>query len=59
MKEVEKQLITKIITQDLGISMNLKGGRYLEEAVVLALKNSSISAMQMCQITAENRRLFF
>ncbi len=56
MKEDEKQLITKIITQDLGISMHLKGGRYLEEAVILALKNSSISAIWMCQITAENRR---
>lgn len=56
MKEDEKQIITKIITQDLGISMHLKGDRYLEEAVILALKNSSISGMQMCQITAENRR---
>ena len=27
MKEVEKQLITKIIPQDLGISMRLKGSR--------------------------------
>lgn len=30
MKE-EKQRITKIITQDLGISMRLKGSHYLEE----------------------------
>ena len=31
MKEVEKQRIKKVITQDLGISMRLKGSRYLEE----------------------------
>lgn len=42
MKEVEKQLITKIITQDFGISMHLKGSHYLEEVVALALQNSSV-----------------
>ena len=30
MKE-ERQRITKVITQDLGIPMRLKGSRYLEE----------------------------
>ena len=30
MKE-ERQRVTKVITQDLGISMRLKGSRYLEE----------------------------
>lgn len=53
MKEVEKQLITKIITQDLGIFMHLKGGHYIEEAVTLALQDSSIFVMQMYQTIAE------
>ena len=46
MKE-ERHLITKIITQDFGISMHLKGGHYIEEAVILALQDSSIFVMQM------------
>ena len=45
MKEVEKQLITKVITQDFGISMHLKGGHYIEEAVALAFQDSSIFVM--------------
>ena len=45
MKEVEKQLITKIITQDFGISMHLKGSHYIEEAAILALQDSSIFVM--------------
>ena len=53
MKEVEKQLITKIITQDLGIFMHLKGGHYIEEAVTLALQDSSIFVMQMYQTISE------
>jgi hypothetical protein len=53
MKEVEKQLITKIITQDLGISMRLKGGHYLEEAVALSLQDSSVFVMEMYQTIAE------
>lgn len=53
MKEVEKQLIIKIITQDLGISMHLKGGRYIEEAVALTLQDPSIFVMQMYQTIAE------
>ena len=53
MKEVEKQLITKIITQDFGISMHLKGGHYIEEAVTLALQDSSIFVMEMYQAIAE------
>ena len=53
MKEVEKQLITKVITQDLGISMHLKGGHYIKEAVALALQDSSIFVMEMYQIIAE------
>ena len=44
MKEVEKQLITKIITQDLGIFMHLKGGHYIEEAVTLALQERFVLA---------------
>ena len=47
MKEVEKQLITKIITQDFGISMHLKGGHYIEEAAILALQNPSIFVMEI------------
>ena len=39
MKEVEKQRITKVITQDFGISMHLKGSHYIEEAVALALQD--------------------
>ena len=42
MKEVEKQRITKVITQDFGISMHLKGSHYIEEAAILALQDSSI-----------------
>ena len=53
MKEVEKQLITKIITQDFGISMHLKGSHYIEEAAILALQDSSIFVMQMYQTIAE------
>lgn len=53
MKEVEKQLITKIITQDFGISMHLKGGHYTEEAVALALQNPSIFVMEIYQTIAE------
>ena len=53
MKEVEKQLITKIITQDFGISMHLKGDHYIEEAAILALQDSSIFVMQMYQTIAE------
>lgn len=52
MKE-ERHLITKIITQDFGISMHLKGGHYIEEAVILALQDSSIFVMQMYQTIAE------
>lgn len=53
MKEVEKQLITKIITQDFGISMHLKGGHYIEEAAILALQNPSIFVMEIYQTIAE------
>jgi len=53
MKEVEKQRITKVITQDFGISMHLKGSHYIEEAVALALQDSSIFVMQMYQTIAE------
>ena len=53
MKEVEKQLITKVITQDLGIPMRLKGSHYIEEAAILALQDSSIFVMQMYQTIAE------
>lgn len=53
MKEVEKQRITKIITQDFGISMHLKGSHYIEEAVALALQDSSIFIMEIYQTIAE------
>lgn len=53
MKEVEKQRITKVITQDFGISMHLKGSHYIEEAVALALQDSSIFVMEMYQAIAE------
>lgn len=53
MKEVEKQRIAKIITQDFGISMHLKGGHYIEEAVALALQDSSIFVMEIYQTIAE------
>lgn len=52
MKE-ERHLITKIITQDFGISMHLKGGHYIEEAVILALQDSSIFVIQMYQTISE------
>lgn len=53
MKEVEKQRITKVITQDFGISMHLKGSHYIEEAVALALQDSSIFVMEMYQTISE------
>lgn len=53
MKEVEKQLITKNITQDFGISIHLRGCRYIEEAVTLILQNSNIFVMEMYQNIAE------
>ena len=43
MKEVEKQRITKVITQDLGISMHLKDGKLSETewVYIVRIKDSA------------------
>lgn len=52
MKE-QKQLISKIIIQDFGMPIHLKGSHYLQEAVILAIQNPSVFVMQIYQTIAE------
>lgn len=52
MKEVEKQRITKVITQDFGISMHLRGGHFgtsrFKHFCNADVSNHSRKAQQKC-----------
>lgn len=54
MKEYDRQLISNIIKMDIGISENLKGFKYLNESVIIVIKNTNISVMQIYERIAEN-----
>ncbi len=49
----QKQRTWKILNKDLSITAALKGARYLEDAVELALEDPDISTMKLYQIIGE------